>query len=138
MTTARLDRVIEIQRRAVVRDSFGGEIETWVEVDTVWAHINQTGADERFENESNREQATRDARKTVRWRDDIDETMRVIYDERAWDIRGIAELGFRDNLELLVQARIGADWFPFSGFTVMGGLRADAVPEAAEITFDRA
>ena len=134
MTTGRLDRIIEIQRRTVTRDSFGGEIETWVKLDTVWAHVNQTGADEAFRNESNREQATRDARMTIHWRDDLDETMRVIYDERAWDIRGIAEIGFRRKLELLTQADIGGVLYPFTGFTVMGGLSVDAIPEADEIT----
>ena len=134
MTTGRLDRIIEIQRRAVTRDSFGGEIETWVKLDTVWAHVNQTGADEKFENESHRERATRDARMAIHYRDDIDETMRVIYDERAWDIRGIAELGFRHKLELLAQADISGVRYPFTGFTVMGGLSVDAIPEASEIT----
>lgn len=134
MTTGRLDRIIELQRRAITRDSFGAEIETWAELDTVWAHVNQTGADEAFRNESNRDQATRDARMTIHYRDDLDETMRVIYDERAWDIRGIAEIGFKDKLELLVQADIGGVLHPFSDFTVMGGLSMDAVPEASEIT----
>ena len=130
----RLDRIIEIQRRAVTRDSFGGEIVTWAEVDTVWAHVNQTGADEAFENEANRERATRDARMTIHYRDDIDETMRVIYDERTWDIRGIAEIGFKDKLELLTQADIGGQVHPFSDFTVLGGLSVDDIPEASEIT----
>ena len=70
----------------------------------------------------------------IRYRHDIDETMRVIYDELAWDIRGIAEFGYRDRLELLCQAEIGNKRFPFTGFTVMGGLSVDAVPEASEIT----
>lgn len=134
MTTGRLDRIIEIQRRVVTRDSFGGEVETWEEVDTVWARVNQTGIDERFENEANRERATRDARMTILFRDGIDETMRVIYDEQAWDIRGIAELGFKNKLELTVQADIGGVLYPFTGFTVMGGLSVDNIPEASEIT----
>ena len=133
MTISRIDPFIEIQRRVVVRDSFGSEVETWVKVDTVQARINQTGADEAFRNEANREQATRDARMTILWRDDLDETMRVIFRERAWDIRGIAEIGFRNKLELLAQADIGGMVHPFTGFTVMGGLSADPTPEASEI-----
>ena len=133
-STGRLDRIIEIQRRIVTRDSFGSELETWAALDTVWAHVNQTGADEKFENNANRNLVTRDARMTIHYRDDIDETMRVIYDERAWDIRGIAEIGFRKKLELFVQADIDGELHPFSDFTVMGGLSADAIPEASEIT----
>ena len=134
MTTRRLDRIIEIQRRVVTRDSFGSEVETWAELETVWANVNQTGADEAFRNEANREVATRDARMTIHYRDDIDETMRVIYDERAWDIRGIAEIGFKNKLELLVQANIGSERHPFTGYTLMGGLSIDDIPEAGEIT----
>ena len=130
----RLDRIIEIQRLVVTRGDFGDEVEDWVELDTVWAHVNQTGADEAFEDSADREEVTRDARMEIRYRHDIDETMRVIYDELAWDIRGIAEFGYRDRLELLCQAEIGNQRFPFTGFTVMGGLSVDAVPEASEIT----
>ena len=132
--TGRLDRIIEVQRKVVTRDSFGGQIETWASLDTVWAHVNQTGADEKFANESNRNLATRDARMTILYRDDLDETMRVIYAERAWDIRGIAEIGFKRQLELFVQADIGGVLHPFSKFTVMGGVSLDAIPEASEIT----
>ena len=135
--TTRLDRIIEIQRRVVTRDSFGGEVETWAELETVWANVNQTGADEAFRNEANREVATRDARMTIHYRDDIDETMRVIYDERAWDIRGIAEIGFKNKLELLVQANIGSERHPFTGYTLMGGLSVDDIPEAGEITISQ-
>ena len=130
----RLDRIIEIQRLVVTRGDFGDAVESWSELDTVWAHVNQTGADEAFEDSADREEATRDARMEIRYRDDVDETMRVIYDELAWDIRGIAEFGYRDRLELLCQAEIGNQRFPFTGFTVMGGLSVDAVPEASEIT----
>ena len=131
---SRLDRIIEIQRRTVTRDSYGGEIEGWEELTTTWARVNQTGADEAFRNEASRERATRDARMTIRHREDLDETMRVIYDELAWDIRGISEIDYGRHQELLVQADVGAQRFPFTGFTVMGGLSADAVPEASEIT----
>ena len=60
--------------------------------------------------------------------------MRVVYDERAWDIEGIAEFDNRDSLVLSVGAEIGSELFPFSHFTVMGGLSDDAIPEASEIT----
>ena len=99
----------------VTRGDFGDEVEDWVELDTVWAHVNQTGADEAFEDSADREEVTRDARMEIRYRHDVDETMRVIYDELAWDIRGIAEFGYRDRLELLCQAEIGNQRFPFTG-----------------------
>ena len=49
--TTRLNRIVELQERRVVRDSFGGEIVSWIELERVWANVNQTGTSENFENE---------------------------------------------------------------------------------------
>ena len=126
------DRIIAIQERTVVRDRFGGEVVTWVELDKVWANVltrNQTA--ERWEANSNREQATRTAAMRLLWRDGVDETMRIVYDGLAWDIEGIAEIGYRRELEIYAVADTAS--LPHV-FTVLGGLSDDAVPEASEIT----
>ena len=90
MTTGRLDRIIEIQRKAVTRDSFGGEIETWVTLANVWAEKLSTKPAERFIKTSARTVNKSTAKFRILQRDDLDETMRVI-DDRAvlWDIIGI-------------------------------------------------
>lgn len=130
---ATFDRLIDLQRRDVTRDSYGGEIVTWSHVDTVWASVRTRGQTaETWEAGSDREVATRTAAMRLRWRDDIDETMRVVYDGLAWDIEGIAEVGFRRETEIYCVADTGSG-SPHV-FTVMGGLSADAVPEASEIT----
>ena len=36
----RFNRIVQLQRRTVTRDSFGGEIESWSEVEKVWASVN--------------------------------------------------------------------------------------------------
>ena len=44
----RLNRIVEIQHRTVTRDSFGSEIETFVELDTVWAEKVEVKPSEKF------------------------------------------------------------------------------------------
>ena len=106
MTTRRLDRIVELQARLITRDSFGSEVERWSEIDKVWANVNQTGTSEDFENDANRNVALRNSIIRIRWRDDVQETSRVVYDGFPWDIKGIAELGYRRELELYCQTDV--------------------------------
>ena len=111
MTTARRQRpasvvkrrIVDLQRQSVQRDSFGGEVVTFVSFANSWAHVQQTGVSESFSNDAAREIPARFAKIRIHWRDGIDETMRVVYDGLAWDIEGIAEIGRRRELELTVQ-----------------------------------
>ena len=101
-----LDRIVELQTRRVTRDSFGGEIVSWSEIDKVWANVNQTGVSENFENNATRDLALRNSTMRIRWRDDVEETSRVVYDGLPWDIKGIAEIGFRRELDLICQTDV--------------------------------
>ena len=103
---APFDRIVELQARRVTRDSFGGEVVSWSEIDKVWANVNQTGVSEDFENAADRDVALRNATIRIRWRDDVQETSRVVYDGFPWDIKGIGELGFRRELELICQTDV--------------------------------
>ena len=98
----RLDRIIELQRLVLTRGDFGDAVESWSEIDKVWANVNQTGVSEDFENAADRDVALRNATIRIRWRDDLQESSRVIYDGFPWDIKGIGELGYRRELELLL------------------------------------
>ena len=127
------DRLIDIQQRVVTRDSFGGEVVVWDKLETVWANVNQTGVSEDFENEANREQALRNAQFRIRWRSDVTEAHRVIYDGHAWDIEGLAEEGFHKNLLLYCQTDASRGVLAI-GFTALAGLSDDDTPDAAELT----
>ena len=97
----RLDRIVTIQRRVVTRDpAFGGEIENWVDLAEVWASVRPTASSEKFAKESNRVLPLRLVTIRIRWRDDVRETMRVIYNGFLWDIKGRGEIGFRRFLDL--------------------------------------
>ena len=118
--TTRLDRIVELQSRTVTRDSYGGEIVSWSEIDKVWANVNQTGVSENFENESNRDIALRNSTIRIRWRDDVRESGRVVYDGFPWDIKGIAELGYRRELELFCQTDVHRPETAFTPVTDAG------------------
>ena len=101
-----LDRIVELQERRVTRDDFGSEVVSWFEIEKVWANVKQTGTSEDFENDANRAVALRNATFRIRWRQDVEETYRVVYDGFPWDIKGIAELGRRQELELICQTDV--------------------------------
>ena len=105
MTTQQLDRIITIQQRTVARDSYGGEIVTWVDLAMVWCAIMRSSTFERFVESSNIEQSAQLQFFRIRWRDDIDETMRLLYDGHEWDIEGIVEVGRRRHLDVVARRR---------------------------------
>ena len=109
-----MDRIVELQERSVTRDPFGSQVVSWSEIEKVWAHVNQTGTSEDFENDADRDVALRNATIRVRWRDDVQETGRVVYDGLPWDIKGIAEIGYRRELELHCQTDVH---HPMTAFT---------------------
>ena len=101
-----LNRIVSIEKPTVARDSFGSEILTWGELAEVWANVRPAGAEERYRQESNKEQSLRRAKMRIRYRDDVYETYRVVYDGFNWDIEGIYEIGFRRELELSISADV--------------------------------
>ena len=97
----RLDRIILIQCRTVTRDSWGGEIETWVKLDTVWAEKVQVKPSERFITNSATTVNKTTSRLRILARADVDETMRVIDGTRTWGIIGIIKNNRHDMTLLL-------------------------------------
>ena len=98
-----LDRQVTIQQRSVTRDAtFGAEVVTWSDLATVWAKV----AESSMATAANRGQPERvDAygRPTkvyIRWRDDVDTTLRLSYGGQLLKIDGTAELGRRQWLEM--------------------------------------
>ena len=102
----RLNRVVTLQRRETVRDSFGSPITTWVDVDTLWAHVLVTGVSENFNNNASRSVPIRNAQITIRWLGGVSELDRLLFDSLAWDIKGIAEIGQRRGLRLYGQTDV--------------------------------
>ena len=109
MTTRPLDRIVQIQERRVSRDRFGGEVESWAYFDDVWASVRLTGVREQYLDNADRELVTRNAIIRIRWRDDLDETMRLVYDDVEWDVLGYDEIGYRRFLDVTAMADVSRD-----------------------------
>lgn len=100
----RLDRRILIEQPVRTADDFGeGEV-SWVTVAEVWAEVQ----DQLLFN--NGEASNIDVRQRklptrlrIRFREDIDTTMRATLRGRVMQIISIAELGRRDGLELMAE-----------------------------------
>lgn len=95
------NRKIAIKRK-VVTNSSGDVTETYATVATVWADFRPMRMDERF---------VSDARHSVRvgnfriyHLDDLDPTMVLEFDGRTWKILGIAEVGYRAELDVTAEA----------------------------------
>ena len=92
-----------MQRADIQRDSQGGDIKKWETFSTVWARVEVTGVSEHFDNDAARAVPIRNAKIEIRYRHDLRETDRVFYDGLAWDIEGIAEIGYRRGTLLYCQ-----------------------------------
>ena len=87
----RLDRRITIQRATTAADGYGTPVETWADVATVWAHVSYplTGSGETQYDAVHL--ATTNVVFTIRHRDGLLHTDRIVYNGHNHDITRIAE-----------------------------------------------
>jgi len=91
LDAGKLRHRVTIQRQTVGHDSDGGRKVTWDDVATVWAAIEPLSARERLVADQVQSEVT--ARITIRYRDDVDATMRVKHGDDLYNIHGV----IRDN-----------------------------------------
>jgi len=80
------DRVL-IQHKTIVRDSFGQEIETWVDFAKLWANVRFMNGKE-FNN-ANKENEFTNASVRIRFRLDITPKMRVVFRNEQYNIKAV-------------------------------------------------
>lgn len=104
MDIGRLDRRITFERPGMTRDP---DLNTpiagsWQAVCTVWAQVQDNLPSRGEKLADGIDIAQRPARIRMRWRTDIDSSMRILCEGRVLQIvAGPAELGRRDGLELM-------------------------------------
>ena len=99
MPIGKLNRCITLERKTVVRDSFGGTATTWATLVIVRAAYNYRTGRETFE--AAQETSIDDVKFTIRYRSDITAgDTRVVYDSETYDILGIGEDEKRRYLNL--------------------------------------
>lgn len=104
MSAGTLDRRIEIVRLAEEQDETSGEVRgEWVTFAKVWAMVRQLRP---WRKDLAQEVAEGyDTRFKIRYLAGIKADMRIVYEERTYDIRLPVELGRRAFMEILATAR---------------------------------
>lgn len=89
MKAGQLRHRITIERKTITQDNTGAMTETWSEFATVWAQVSPLSAREAMQAAALN--STQTARMIIRWRDDLDATMRIKYRGEIYEIEGLIE-----------------------------------------------
>jgi len=100
------DRRITIESKTGTQSTTGSVTETWATLATVWAARRIPVASERFR--AGQHEGRTVTVWNIRWRDDLDETMRVSYGGDYYEIDGLVELGRRSEIDILSARQISA------------------------------
>lgn len=85
-----------------VTNTLGEVTKTWSTLATVWAEERPLRMDERFT--AGASHSVRVSNFRVWYRDDVTPEMRLSYAGLTWRITGLAELGFREELDITAEA----------------------------------
>lgn len=99
MDAGQLDQRVTLQSRSVVTDAAGQDTITWVDVATVWAQCQALRGREFFAAAQVQQEQTVKVR--IRYRADVVQTMRLVWQGRAYDITGVVPVGRKEMLEIM-------------------------------------
>jgi SPP1 family predicted phage head-tail adaptor len=99
MRSGKLDRRITLQTLTISRDGYGATIETWTDLDTVWAEVVPLKGTEYFA--AAQIVVEEQLKFRIRYRSDLTEKVRITYNGQTYDVQNITEIGRRQGLELL-------------------------------------
>lgn len=92
----KLNQRISLQQRTIIQDENGFEFEKWITVATVWASISNLYGNEYFEAKKT---TSEDMLKfKIRYRSDIDKSMRISHKGRNYNILHIDNIKFENKL----------------------------------------
>lgn len=103
MRAGRLDRRIAIQQNTPTANSVGQEKESWSDLHTIWAEVTPVRGAERYA--VNQDAAVIEEKFKIRYVPGITPKNRIFYNNRAYDIKGVLEIGRREGLEIHASAR---------------------------------
>ena len=105
LTASMLKHKVIIQKLELVADDAGGQTRTWKNMAEVWAYLKQTSGSERFQND--RLTAIAGFTATIRYRNDITEVNRLVYDNKSYQIRSADNLEFANKwIEFSLEAGV--------------------------------
>jgi SPP1 family predicted phage head-tail adaptor len=97
-----LDRRLTIEEYIETQDAYGEPIKDWVVLDTVWAQITPVRGSERYVAQQVSGEA--ETRFRIRWRDDVTDKMRLVYENAYYNITAVLEIGRHEGLEIMAKA----------------------------------
>ena len=103
MIIGKLDRMVMIQYRTDTPTNQGSMTTTWSSLASVWATVTYPTAEFQMSegSEQGRETANTPVNFTIRYRTDVRENMRVLYDSEYYDIQRINKIGRGEMLKLV-------------------------------------
>src|SRR5690554_1229994 len=104
MRSGSLDRRVTLERFTVTEDEYGGDVEAWVTLATVFAEVRQQGGKEFLA--AAQETASRRVVFFIRYYPGLTVQDRVAYDGRNHDVVEVREIGRRDGVELHTEVAV--------------------------------
>ena len=96
MRSEKLDRRLIIEQWSESRDTYGQEVRTWSTLATVWAGVKLNVGKENFVSKEKVKERIVDFK--IRFRTDLNNEMRLIYESNYYEIEDIVELGREEGL----------------------------------------
>lgn len=100
LETGKLKDRVTIQSKIETRDDYGQPIKTWVDVAGVWAWVKFNNGTEY--NTGGAQQAETSASIRIRWREDLDTSMRVLFKTKIYNIKAVLPSSDKDYVDLAV------------------------------------
>jgi len=104
MKAAGFDQRVSLQSRSIVKDDFGQDTITWVDVCTVWAQVQAVRGREFFAAAQVQQEQTVKVR--IRYRAGVLTTWRLVWLGQPHDITGVIPVGRNDMLEIMCMAGV--------------------------------
>jgi SPP1 family predicted phage head-tail adaptor len=101
----RLQHIITIQSKAKTTDAYGGTIDTWSNLATVWASVEPLMGREMMAAQAAQSEIT--TRFRIRYLDGVDSTMRIVHKGVNYDIQAPPINVNEENRELIILASTG-------------------------------
>lgn len=103
MKAGSLRHRVTIQSRSMGQDDYGQPLNTWQDITSVWADIEDLSGREWFQGQQIPSSQV-SVRVTIRYRPDIKPDMRLLVENRVLDIKAVLDpTGRRQNLQLMCQ-----------------------------------
>ncbi len=111
-TTTRLRHRLTLQQEIQTADGAGGYTRTWQDIADLWAEINPANAKSLYGRErlyAGQLQSEISHKVTIRYRSGITTAMRLLFGNRAFNIRAISNIQeSNETIELLVEEGVAA------------------------------